>query len=393
MAGLIADLNAELAVLGAVAMIGPPIIPGFLDTGLKEEHFYKSVHGNVWMECLAAFDRGDPIDTITIPTLSNYAGPVPDIANATTYARRVVDKALWRQRQRAGFILSQAAEDEDEAGVAEAERLLISPRDSKNSFTRVQLGDVMLDRLDRTTSGGWEIPFLDARMYPGTVWLWGGWTSHGKTVWVDQIARSLREQGAAVWAWLNEMTAEERIVRHVSSRTGFDLERVQDNDLTDVEKASIVPHLKSIPFGVTECPGWTAEAICRDIRVRRPDVAIIDILHRVPYENERDLARISRLLGDTAKLAGCAIMATVHLNRGRIQTPDRPQPTLSDIKGASAFEQDADVVGMVWRKDDPASGRPTDDGMIYFLKARQFKPHGTEVFFRGGRAEFEAITW
>lgn len=393
MAGLIADLTAEEAVLGALVIGGSQYMPVLLDTGLTEQHFYKSVHGDAWGECVTAFDNGTPIDVITVPALAHHAGPVPDLGSSAEYARRIVEKALWRQRQRAGFILAQAAEDEDEGAVAEAERLLVSPRASKNAFTPVQLGSVMLDRLERTTSGGWEIPFLNARMYPGTVWLWGGWTSHGKTVWVDQIARSLRAQRAVVWAWLNEMTAEERIVRHVSSQTGLDLERVQDNDLTEVEKASIVPHLKSIPFGVTECPGWTAEAICRDIRVRRPDVAIIDILHRVPYENERDLARVSRLLGDTAKLANTAIMATVHLNRGRIQTPDRPQPTLSDIKGASAFEQDADVVGMVWRKDDPASGRPTDDGMIYFLKARQFKPHGTEVFFHGSRAEFEAITW
>jgi replicative DNA helicase len=117
-------------------------------------------------------------------------------------------------------------------------------------------------------------------------------------------------------------------------------------------------------------------------------VAIIDILHRIPYRDERDLARISQLLGDTAKLARCVVLATVHLNRGRIVGAARPQPTLADIKGASAFEQDADVVGMVWRQDDEVSGRPQNHGLIYTLKQRMDVPGGVPVIFDGSRATF-----
>jgi replicative DNA helicase len=382
------DREAEQAILGTVAMVGEKILPLLHQAGLRADHFY--AYENVWSDVLAAADQGVPVDTVTVPALAPYAGSVPAIGNVEAYARRVIEKARWRNLQTAGYLLQEAALDEDDRRVAEAERLLIAPQESNRVFTRERLQGLMMDRLDGQALPGWEMPFFRQRLMPGTVWLWGGWTSHGKTVWVDQIARSLHEQGARVWAWLNEMSAEERLCRHASATTGIDLERVQENRLTDAEKARVVTAMKTIPFEIVECPGWSGEEIARDLRVRHADVSIIDILHRVPYENERDLSRISRVLGDAAKLANTVILATVHLNRGRIIAPARPQPTLADIKGASAFEQDADGVGMVWRQDDDVTGRPTNIGQIYSLKVRQGKPSGVSVVFDGERARFEA---
>ena len=378
-------MRAEEAVLGGVALLGT-VPPSVLDVGLKPEHFY--YHAETYSKALQLYDQGLPIDSVTLPALDPFTGGTPHLADIDAYAKRVRDKALWRKRLHAGYEIINACEVENEDEFAKAETQLKIARESDRVFDDYKLGTLMYERLQAESVPGWTMPFLPQRLVPGTVHLWGGWTSHGKTVWVDQIARSLKTQGAKTWAWLNEMTAEERMCRHASALTGLPLNRVQENDLSEHEKAKIVPALARIPYGIVECPGWSAEDICRDIRIRRPDVAIIDILHRIPYRDERDLARISQLLGDTAKLARCCVLATVHLNRGRIQGAARPQPTMSDIKGASAFEQDADLVGMVWREDDDVTGRPQDNGMIYTLKVRMGVPSGTPVIFDGMRAQF-----
>lgn len=380
------DLAAEEAVLGGVLLLGS-VPPSLVDAGLKPDHFYRTSHAHQYKRILRMHDHGEPIDLVTMPDLAGL--PVPELSNLGAYARIITEKALWRTRRHAALQMLDAADHEDEDQFAGAEQQLMTRRETNSVYDQQRLGSLVLDRLEATILPGWKIPFFNWRMAPGTVHLWGGWTSHGKTVWVDQIARELHAQGANTWAWLNEMTADERMCRFTSASTGIELRRVLENDLTDREKGRIASALQGTPYGIVECPGWSAEDIARDIRVRQPDVAIVDILHRIPYRDERDLARISQLLGDTAKLARCVVLCTVHLNRGRIQTAARPQPTLADIKGASAFEQDADVVGMVWREDDPVTGRPQNHGVIYTLKQRMDTPSGVPVIFHGSRATFE----
>lgn len=382
------DLNAEEAIVGGILMAGT-IPPDVLDTGLTDAHFYR--HGNVFRLAVKLHDDGTRIDTITLPEAKDAAGPVPDLGNLPTYARRIVDKARWRDRRQAGHLLMEAAAGENEEQVALAERMLLAPAEHAQVYVKERLQDLAWRGVDKPEPPGWRMPFFKKRLKRGTLHLWGGWTSHGKSVWVDQIARELDEQGANVWAWLNEMTAKERMDRLVSAKTGIALDRIEAGLLTTGDEyGAVLKALENIPFQIVECPGWTAEAICRDIRIRRPDVAVVDILHNVPYRDERDLASICLTFANTAKLADCCIIATVHLNRSGIVGAARPHPVMHHIKGASAFEQIADLVGMVWRQDDETTGRPQANGQLYTLKVRQGSPEGYPVLLDGPHATFNA---
>lgn len=381
------DVPAEEAVLGAIALAG--VVPAaVLDKGLKPEHFYRTTNATIYQQALGLHDEGKQVDTVTLPAIASYSSLVPSLGAVDQYAGRIVEKAVWRARKRAALSIVDATEDENEDAYARAEQGLRIARQGDRVYDPDRLRELAWDRLNRDVAPGWQYPMGLGRMAPGTVHLWGGWTSHGKSVWIDQIAREARAQGATVWGWLNEMDAEERMCRHIAAETGLDLDRVQENRLTDQEKAKTIHALKSIPFGITEAPGWSAEDISRDVRVRQPDIAIVDILHRIPYRDERDLARISQVLGDTAKLARCVVLATVHLNRSRLVGAARPEPVMSDIKGASSFEQDADVIGMVWREDDPTTGRPQNHGAIYTLKFRMSKMLGRQVALDPEHATF-----
>lgn len=389
------DEEAEVAVLGSVMLFGK-VPAAIIDTGLKPEHFYRIAHGDLFRNMLALDAQGKQIDTITLPEAEVHTGAVPRVSNAPEYAKAIVDKARMRDYLRASHTLQEIAHSGDETRLAEVDGLISQSRAPDSAvYDRRRLAEMMLERLKTTGEPpGWTMPFFPVKVRPGTVWLWGGWTSHGKTVWVDQCAREFHRQGAKVWAWLNEMTAEERMIRMASASTGIDLERVESNTLLAAEQDAIFNAMDHIPFEIVEANGWYVEDICRDIRLRKPDVAIIDILHRIPYRDERDLAHISRLIGDTAKLAKCVVFATVHLNEKRVMSAARPQPTLGDIKGASALKQDADAVGMVWREDDETTGRPANAGQIYSLKGRMTKHFGKRVWFEGEHAEFvERQAW
>lgn len=387
------NVPAEEAVLGAV-MLADTCLPLILQTGLRPEHFCHGPYADLFARMCHLHDQGTTIDPVTLPAGEKFSGSVPLLGNVERYAKQIIEASRWHDVYMASHHLREAAETGDENVVAQAERLLIRPETSEFTFSRERLQDRLIARLENPdVQRGWQVPLFSKLAVPGTLWLFGAWTSHGKTIWVDQMARCFNQQGANVWAWINEMTSDERIDRHVSAETGIDLERVSLGDLDATEMSKAARSAKTIPFGIVECPGWSAEEIARDIRVRKVDVAIVDILHRIPYETERDLGRIMQVLSNAAKLANCVIIATVHLNRGRQDQAAPPIPTMRDIKGASSFEQDADVVGMVYVECDEVTGKPLDQdgdcpGLISLLKIRQGKPSGRRVIRQGARARF-----
>jgi replicative DNA helicase len=111
-------------------------------------------------------------------------------------------------------------------------------------------------------------------------------------------------------------------------------------------------------------------------------VVVVDILHLIEHREERDLAEISSTLNRTAKLANCAIIATVHLNEKRVTDVERPKPTIGDIRGSGSLKNDADIVAFIWRAQDLETGDPLNDGgLLYVSKVRGGKTGGMAVEF------------
>jgi replicative DNA helicase len=317
---------------------------------------------------------------------------VPNLGHLESYCQLVLEAYLWRTRKEAALRILDAFEGRNEEGYAQAEQLLAAPQKSSNVWTKDRLQDALVAELEAGAVEAFPWPFFKlnelVQMTRGSVTLVGGWTSHGKTTFVDQIARLVSQDGSKVWAWINEMTPQERARRQVSALSGIDLTRVLRNRLEAADYPKYMRALEHLPYEIVDAAGWSMEEISRDIRQRRPDLAIVDILHLIPYKDERDMARISQVLNACAKQADCHILATVHLNERFVVGADRPQPHLGTIKAASALKQDADNVLFVWREDDPDTGLPTTKGQIYFAKARQGQVGGVPVLFDGEHSTF-----
>jgi replicative DNA helicase len=394
------DLDAEGAVIGACLMAGS-IPPSVVDTGLHPAHFYSSTNANAWQKILALYDQGEPVDDVTLGSrlglspgeVSGRYLPVVNISGAASHAELVKDVSRWRDRLHAAYRIQEAVQNQDEDLFAAAESSLIRVEDGDHVYGPERLGSILHDRLEAGEVETFPLPFarlnelLSGGLRRGQVTLVGGWTSHGKSVFVDQVAAGVARFGT-VWAWINEMAPEERGGRMLSAMSGVSLDRIERAVLSPAELSRVVPALNALPFGVVAVPGWSVEAICRDIRVRRPDLAVLDIIHEIPHRDHSDLGHIMRVLAATAKLGNVHILATVHLNRGRLQAAARPQPTLADLKGASSLEQAADNVLFVWREDDEDTGLPGTDGQVYVAKARQGRTGGVSVTFDGDHSRF-----
>jgi replicative DNA helicase len=394
------DYELESAVLSCV-FLSQAYMPRLLDIGLRAEHFYDDELRKCYAAMMTLFDEAGQIDELTVSRKANVplelcrslASSAPAASSARTYAKNVIELAERRRLVEAGELMKQAGITNNLELREDAERLLsVQGHAGRRTFTPDQLASKFWDRLDRGSAKSWPLPSerltsLIGGLRPGEVTLIGGWTSHGKSVLLDDILRFVSSQ-AETHLFINEMTADERTDRFVAAQTGVPALKVAHRDrLSPEQLQKVINAIGEFPYGITEAAGWSAQDLRREIRRRDYDVVGVDILHLIEYREERDLASISRTLNIAAKESNCHILATVHLKDERLKTAIPPPPTLSDIKGAGALKQDADNVLFVYRECDDI-GSPGEDSKIWLAKARQGQTGGIRADFVGSKMTF-----
>ncbi len=368
----------------------------------------------------AISDRDAQVDSLTLAAeleITEYGtdgqalvhsliSTVPDAQNWPAYADRVQDLHRRRQLRLAAGLIEQAAVTGDESSIAQAEPLLSRPDEQQaTSWTAQERQARYRGRKGAEKPIAWDYPFTGLTRWTGglrrkQIVLIGGWSSHGKSVFYDQVLHSLAGQQLRVHSYITEMSEEERTEREITRYSGIPLLSVQSGRIPATSAHLEEEALRQIRFGVTEAGGWTADEIARHMKWNRWDVAGIDIIHEIPHDeatDERGLTRIFQTLRGAAKQAGCSLVACVHLNDNRVTTPQRPVPVLRDIRGSGMFQRGADVVLFVHR-DDNEHGMPTEKGMLIAAKIRNGSPDAMALTFDraslmfkptvGGQADF-----
>lgn len=400
--------GAEESVLGAV-LISPGYLTGVLVTvGLRAEHFYFRSNGEIFRAICSLHENGHSIDPLTVQAemvrlglqsepdkIDRIAATVPAPGNALSYAQIVLEEAQWRTRLAAARQLEEAVKDRDSESVAEAQSLLEQDLVHRSSdFEPDDLSEIAKRLLDGGDSPAIPYPFEQLNrltaggMRRGQTILLAGHTSHGKSFLLDQILdRASRD--CRVRLYMNEMTLEERLARRLSTKANVPYDRLMENRLDIEQMARVEKELeRGLPYGITYCPGWTADEIANHMRAHRWDLAAVDILHRVHYKDTRDLDMISSSLANCAKQSNTALILVTHLNEGRVMGPVRPRPTLGDIRGTGSLKNDADSVLFLYRKQSP-EGEPTEEGAIYFAKVRGGRVGGMKAIFNPKRLRWE----
>ena len=148
------NLQAEISVLGSMLLSRNAIAD--VSEVVGAEDFYRGAHRTIFEAARDLYDRGEPVDTVTladelagrgkledvggIVALSELVRLVPTSANALYYARIVADQALRRRLIDAGTEITRTGYD-PERDVAEvvdnAERMVfdVAQRRGSNEFT------------------------------------------------------------------------------------------------------------------------------------------------------------------------------------------------------------------------------------------------------------------
>ncbi|HZK85653.1 MAG TPA: replicative DNA helicase [Desulfosporosinus sp.] len=390
------NLEAEQAVLGAM-MLEPEVGSSVFEM-LQPEDFYRDNHRLIFSAIRDLFEKGDPIDLVSvaevlrqqgrleqvggIATISAIARSVPSVANVEYYSNLVTEKALLRQLIRAtSGILERGYEPGEEAHVLleEAEKMILdlSRRRVKDGFSFIR--DVLLEtfekieflyankgnltgvptfftELDRITSGWQSTDLVIIAARP----------SMGKTALALNMAQNAAVRAKVPVAIFSmEMSKEQLVQRMLCGEAMVDQQRVRTGELLDTDWAKLtraVGPLSDAPIFIDDTVGITLVELrskARRLKVEQNlGLIVIDYLQLLSVggkgkkteSRQQEVAQISRTLKGIARELKIPVVALSQLNRGVEQRQDK-RPIMSDLLESGAIEADADVISFIYRDE------------------------------------------
>ncbi|MFZ3046811.1 MAG: replicative DNA helicase [Desulfatirhabdiaceae bacterium] len=362
---------------------------------LSADDFYRSAHQKTFSAILSLFNRGEPVDLITLTNelksrgdLETVGGPsflvqildnIPIAVNTVHHALIIRDKAsLRRLIEKSNAILKRCFEDQgdvdDVLDFAESAIFEVSSHKVKPAFNHISgLIDVNVDKLEDRRKNKAEytgIPTgfkgfdkLTFGLQNSDLIILAARPSMGKTALALNIARNVAVDANVPCAIFSlEMAKEQLSMRMLCAEARVPSERVQDGFFTD-EDWSDVNHAAGIlydaPIFIDDSGDISAVSIrakARRLKTKENlGLIVIDYLQLMKSSvsaERRDLeiSEISRSLKSLAKELDIPIIALSQLNRKLEERSDK-RPQLSDLRESGALEQDADIVAFIYRDE------------------------------------------
>lgn len=394
------NIEAEQAVIGAI-FLEPEVFSTAAEI-LTAEDFYRASHQRIFQAMITLQERGEPIDPVTVTTLlineklieeaggvtylTELARSVPTAANIGYYSKIVQEKSTLRRLiKTATNIVKLSYENEEnvEDLLNEAEKSILEVSGQKSTGAFRSIRDVLFEvyenieklhqqnttvtgiptgyrDLDRITSGFQQNDLIIIAARP----------SVGKTAFALNIAQNVAIQtnhNVAIFSL--EMGAEQLVSRMLCAEGNIDSQRLRTGKLETEDWGKLTMAMGSLSNAgifIDDTPGIRVSEIrskCRRLKQEHGlGLIIIDYLQLIQgsshsKENrQQEVSEISRSLKGLARELNVPLIALSQLSRGVEQRQDK-RPMMSDLRESGSLEQDADIVGFLYRDDyyDPES--------------------------------------
>ena len=437
-------VDVEQAVLGAM-LIEREAIPKAIEI-LPADSFYDPRHEKIYAAMGVLFERGNPVDLITLSEELKRRGDLDDVgsyylteltagvasaANVEYHARIIAEKSLLRKLiSTMTGVVGEAYDPTTDAFdlLDDAERQIFQISESQLRKGVVAMKDVMmgtvahLESIHGQTGGITGVPSglnaLDA--------MTGGWQpsdmvviaarpSMGKTALSLAVTRNAAlhpEKPAGVAYFSLEMSAQQLAQRLLTSEARVDAQRARTGRLHDDDwpkLAKAAGRLSAAPIFIDDTPGLgilELRAKCRRLKAEHDiGLVIVDYLQLMHgsgggknANREQEIAQISRSMKGLAKELNVPVLALSQLSRAVETRGGDKRPQLSDLRESGSIEQDADVVMFIYRAERygitvDESGNSTEGlGELIIGKQRNGPIGNVKVAFVNQYARFENLT-
>ena len=374
---------------------------------LIAEDFYAVQHRSVY-EAILALDASDrAFDVVTVSHqleavgklrmiggpafLSTLIDATPTVANVLDHARIVHELGLLRRmgdtllrlagtskmaetRVNVGAFLERCEAEVLSANAAESERETASGIDEMMAAAVTDLTKPREQSGQRgVTTGFLSLDEISLGFVPGELWYLAARPGMGKTALALCMAAAVAETGRGAVFFSMEMKRPELTERMLAAGAGVNAKRLHRRELGEQELADVLTaagRLARYPLRFDDTasltPGGLRSRVRRHVAAIRaktplayPALIVVDYVQLMTVERRsgsrnEDLEEISRALKILAGEYKCTVLALSQLKRPDPRAPVT-RPSLGDLRGSGALEQDADKVLFVHRApdDDP----------------------------------------
>ncbi|GGD02463.1 DNA helicase [Pontibacillus chungwhensis BH030062] len=419
------NIEAEQAVLGAI-FLEPQSIATATEL-LQPEDFYRASHQRIYEAMSHLSEKGEPIDLVTVTTslsnaktldeiggvsyLSDLANSVPTAANIEYYARIVEEKAILRRliKTATTIVTNGYSNEEDIEGVLnDAEKSILEVAQQKDSGKFKNIKDVLIDVYDNIEqlhntsaevtglpTGFRDLDGMTAGFQRNDLIIIAARPSVGKTAFALNIAQNVAahtDENVAIFSL--EMGADQLVMRMLCAEGNIDATRLRTGKLETEDWGKLTMAMGSLSNAgifIDDTPGIRVNEIrskCRRLAQEHGlGMILIDYLQLIQgsgnsKENrQQEVSEISRALKGLARELNVPLIALSQLSRGVEGRQDK-RPMMSDIRESGSIEQDADIVGFLYR-DDYYDQESEKENIIEIILAKQRNgPVGTvELMF------------
>jgi replicative DNA helicase len=226
-------------------------------------------------------------------------------------------------------------------------------------------------------------------MHPGEMIVIAARPSVGKTSLAMNIAEHVAiEQRLPVGVFSLEMTADSLVLRMLCSRSRVNLRNIRDGFLVERDFRPLTDNAGKIagaPLFIDDSSGLSILQLRAKARRMYQQhgikLFVIDYLQLLNSSSKRvenrqqEISDISGGIKALSKELNVPIIVLSQLNREVEREKGRP-PRLSDLRESGAIEQDADLVGLLYRpakqgEDEETAADPSDAIPVNLLIAKQ----------------------
>ena len=389
--------DSERVILGAILLDNSLIAQAV--EHLKPEDFYSPLNRRVFAAMIALFEKQKQIDPILIgeelkkegsldsiggiTVITNLTFGLPHFSDLAEYIKVVHDKSIVRTLIRTcNSITSEALAEEDDADIildrAEQAIFALAEARTNQSFSRIApVADRVLARVREyakgegtgitgLSTGFRELDEMTSGLQRTDLVIVAGRPSMGKTAFCLTLAQNAALYSRAVVAVFSlEMSKEQLVTRMLASEAHINAHRFRTGHLMGNEwerLANAIGTLSDARMFIDDTPGISVlemRAKCRRLAAEQKqiDLIVVDYLQlmggnsgRRNENRQQEVSQISRELKALAKELDVPVVALSQLSRAP-EARNPPKPLMSDLRESGSIEQDADVVGFIYRED------------------------------------------
>ena len=433
--GLPSNVEAERLILGSVLLNADRFIE--IAGLISHEDFSLEKHRRIYTRMFELHERGEKIDRITVAEelmrhnelesvdglsyLVSLDDGMPHIANLESYVKIVRDKATLRRIVHAsqhlmnralmaeedpGEILSGAGETLLKLGEARQEKGLMTPLEVIQNY---QGGlNAFLDpskRIKGISTGFTKLDEMTGGLHPGELIILAARPSMGKTALALNIAWHVATrlfQPVAIFSL--EMSQESLLTRMLCAAARVDSQRFRTGYLNEKERQLLraaANQMVEAPLHIDDTAGVNLMDMHSKLRRLKQSgqklgLVVVDYLQLMSSKGRsenrnQEVSQMSRGLKLLSKELDCPFLVLSQLSRATETRVGDHRPQLSDLRESGSIEQDADLVGFIFREEVYKRDREDLHGVAELILAKQRNgPIGTvPMVFLHAQTRFE----